>query len=206
MPLGGRALFTKPAAMGELLFRGRDARAVGAITAVAGNVLVDNGASPPAPTPPDWFDIQDALGNVKEFEFDADTIAIRAGAVLIPFLVGDTAAQMAVKIRDAINAQHGAAFRVTAAIDPGNAARIIVTCDEIGDEGNLAAMTETVTDPGFTITANFTGGRSWGSSVFGTAMALMVDDGLEVEVLPQRIGMRPLVQARQLAGTSRPIG
>lgn len=116
--------------------------ATGSITAVAGSLLVDG----------ETFTLNDGIHTPTVFEFDSNA-AVSPGNVAVTFTGGDSASTVAAAILAAINGV-GASLLITAT--SGGGALTNLTHDQKGTVGNHA-VTETVSDVGFTVTG-MTGG------------------------------------------------
>lgn len=120
------------------------------MTATAGNTIADG----------ETFSIGDGIHQLT-FEFDdlALNNGVTSGRVRVPFSASDTAAQVAVRIRDAINAQSTQTLlAIKAALSDGNATGLQASSNRINLFGN--AIVELTTSSGGGMTADLTGSES----------------------------------------------
>lgn len=191
--------------LGVLLFRGRDTKAIGAITAVAGPNLIDG----------EFFTIDDGVGTVASFEFDSN--AAFTGDIQVPFTGIDTDSIVAVAIRDAINLANQepppgppapgnpVGLRVHAFISPADPKVVIVEHDVPGAIGNLAGMTEAVADAGFFVDPVFNFGDAYSDWLLPAELALIDDTGL-VQAVPLRHGPPRAIGVHNPPAPTRPLG
>ena len=140
-----------------------DTPATGFIITVSGSSLVDG----------ETFTVSDGINPSTTFEFDSNG-SVSAGQVGITF----TAGQNATNIRDAIiNAVNSAGASLAVTAWDGGAARVNLTNDNGGAVGNLP-LTETVTNPSFTVDG-MAGGNS--TPVLGSIGDKTVDEGTQLQ-------------------------
>jgi Putative Ig domain len=137
--------------------------ATGSIQTVSGANLVDG----------ETFTISDGTHAPTVFEFDSDT-SVSGANIRVSFNVGDTAVTIKGKILTAIDGI-GASLNVTAS--SGNPALVALINDNVSSAGNVP-ITETVTDPAFTV-SGMSGGDA--APVLATIGDKTVDAGAQLQ-------------------------
>lgn len=168
--------------IGSLAFVGSDRASEGQIQVVAGASLVDG----------DFFTILDGVGQSAVFEFDNNAV-LGIGDIGITFAGGETAAQIAVLVAQAIDVfRQTRGGRVRPLIDPLTPTRVRVVHEVFGDVG--ASLTENVANAGFAV-IDFDAGRAF-PGWLNIAQRSLIDHRGAAQALPQGIGPMAAVQGR----------